>query len=188
MIKAVVKGILGGGCVLGLLSCSGTAPSLKTAKNFRPDDYAGTWHEIARLPNFFQRDTVAAQAVYGKLEGGEGLSVWNRGIKVSGEEVEIKGKAVPTDERTPTEEAKLKVRFSRFPASLFAGDYWILSVNEPHTRAVVGTPSRKMLWLLSKDASDEVEDFKVELGQAKKDGFPIEKLLVSPKRFPVSPE
>ena len=168
---------------LGLISCGGVTAPLETVKNLQPEKYAGTWHEVARLPNFFQRDTVAAQAIYGEVEGSPAISVWNRGLKSDGSQIEIKGSASPRDENTPTKEAKLKVRFNRFPASLFAGDYWILDLNDAHTRAVVGTPSRKYLWLLSKNPNDQVSDFADALAKMKKQGFETDQLIVNPKRM-----
>lgn len=143
--------------------------------------YAGQWHEVARLPTFFERGVVAARATYGVLPDGS-LSVFNEGVKEDGEYTSISGQATLAGD-TPDGESKLKVRFARFPASLFTGDYWIFELNDAHTKAIVGSPSRKMLWLLSKDPNEKVTDFKKELQRLKSQGFPIEKLIHNPKRL-----
>lgn len=169
-------------CPLYLLSCSAPRPALPTVKNLEIARYAGKWHEIARLPNFFERGVVAASATYGVLPDGS-ISVFNEGLKANGERNSILGKATPTG-TTPQGEAKLKVRFNKFPASLFAGDYWILDLNDAHNQAVVGNPSRKMLWLLSKDPSSQPADFLQSTNRMKELGFPMADLIANPKRLP----
>ncbi len=163
-----------------LSSCSSSQPALETVKNFRAASYAGQWHEIARLPNRFEKDLIAAKATYRSNENGS-LSVLNQGLKADGERTQISGKARIVGE------GKLKVRFSRFPANLFAGDYWILWINESYTKAIVGTPSRKFLWLLSKSPSTKTSDFSPALTQIKEQGFQIERLIDNPKRFNPAP-
>lgn len=156
-------------------------PPLPTVKNFAPAEYAGEWHEIARLPNFFERDLVAAKATYRLLPDGN-VSVFNEGLKADGQRTEIRGKAVAVG-NTPNGEAKLKVRFDVFPASLFAGDYWILDLNDEHTRAIVGSPNRKFLWLLSKNPNSRPDDFSDGIARMKTHGFAIDELVVNPKRI-----
>lgn len=167
---------------LTLASCSNSHAPLETVKNLDPQRYQGQWHEVARLPNFFEHNVVAARATYGEIPGSKSLSVLNEGVKVDGKRTRISGAASLVGQ-SPVDEAELKVRFNRFSASLFAGDYWILDLNEQHTRAVVGTPNRKYLWLLSKDPSDQVEDFTVPLKKMKHKGFAVENLIVNPKRI-----
>lgn len=165
-----------------LLACSPSQSPLPTVTNLELARYAGKWHEIARLPNFFEKGVVAASATYGVLPDGS-ISVFNKGVKADGEASSIQGKASPTG-KTPHGEAKLEVRFNKFPASLFAGDYWILDLNDEHTQAIVGSPNRKMLWLLSKNKGAQPTDFKKGVEKMKKLGFPVETLIVNPKRLP----
>ena len=167
-------------CPFYLLACSPSQPSLPTAKNLDVERYAGKWHEIARLPTFFQKDMVAARATYGVLPDGS-ISVLNEGIKSGGERNSISGKATPFG-NTPDGEAKLKVRFDKFPVSLFEGNYWIIDLNDAHTHAIVGTPSRKMLWLLSKEPSAKASDFTQGIERMRKQGFPMNQLIVNAKR------
>lgn len=46
-----------------------------------------------------------------------------------------------------TTNAKLKVKFAESPVE---GDYWILELDEQYQYAVVGHPSRKSGWILSR--------------------------------------
>jgi apolipoprotein D and lipocalin family protein len=161
----------------GLVSCARNPAPLQVATNFDANKYQGEWHEIARLPNFFEKELVAAKATY-RLQTDGSLSVHNQGLRANGDTTEIKGAA------TPVAPARLKVRFEPFPASLFAGDYWVLSVNDAHTHALVGAPNRKFFWLLSKDPGASVKDFTTSLRQAKTNGFAIERLIQNPQRIP----
>ena len=163
-----------------LASCSSSHPPLQTVQNFQLERYDGEWHEIARLPNRFERGLIAAKATYG-VGLDSPVSVRNRGLKENGETTEIEGSA------TVVSDGKLKVRFKPFPANLFAGDYWILWVNRPYTQAIVGTPSRKFLWLLSKDSTVTAADFTEPLQLMKAQGFQIEQLIENPKRLPPDP-
>jgi len=154
---------------------------LPTVKNFQPEKYAGEWHEIARLPNFFERNLVAAKATYRLRKDGE-ISVHNEGLKAGGERTSIRGAATPV-RNTPKEEAWLKVRFHRFPASLFTGDYLILDLDDAHTRAIVGSPNMKFLWLLAKDPESTPAGFSAGMKRIEDLGFDMSKLIINPDRI-----
>ena len=107
--------------------------------------YAGTWYEIAKYPNRFQRGCVATSATYTVLPGGRAVEVVNRcrNGSLDGPERSIKGKARVVDEET---NARLKVTFF-WP---FSGDYWIIDLSPEYEYAVVASPDRKYLWILSR--------------------------------------
>jgi apolipoprotein D and lipocalin family protein len=135
-----------------LVSCSESLPPIQTVQNFDLNRYDGEWHELARLPNRFERNLIAAKATYGVgLEGP--VRILNEGLRSNGEATRITGTAKPVGD------GKLEVRFDPFPANLFPGDYWILWIDENYERAIVGTPDRKYLWILSKDPGDILSDF-----------------------------
>jgi len=60
------------------------------AQRIQPEKYAGEWHEVARLPNFFERNLVAAKATYELQKDGK-ISVHNEGVKQGGERTSICG-------------------------------------------------------------------------------------------------
>ncbi len=165
---------------LAFVSCASNKQYPPTVSNLDEKRYAGEWHEIARLPNTFEQGLVAAKATYGVNPDGT-LSVRNDGIKKDGEKTSIEGTAKPANDSDP---GKLLVRFDRFPANLFAGDYWILEVNSGYTRALVGSPDKKFLWLLSKNPGDSRQDFTQQISKAKELGFDTGKLYFNPKRVP----
>ncbi len=157
-------------------SCSSPLPPPQTVTNFKLEKFDGEWHEIARLPNSFEKDLVAAKAIYG-IGTESPISIKNTGLKADGTVTEIQGSADVVGD------GKLKVRFAPFPANLFTGDYWILWINKPYTEAVVGSPSRKFLWLLSKNPQTKAQDFTEALQLVKAQGFPVNKLIENPQRL-----
>lgn len=103
--------------------------------------YLGRWYEIARYPHWFEEGCTKVTAEYAKNVDGS-LAVLNQCLK-KGEWSRAKGRAKVVD---TTSNAKLKVSFF-WP---FYGDYWILKIDPDYRYAVVGAPSRKYLWILSR--------------------------------------
>ncbi len=178
-MKLLVPGIALLVLVLFYNSCSRSTSAPPTVTRLDKSRYAGVWHEIARLPNPFEKDLVAAKATYGVNPDGA-ISVRNEGLKSNGKTTSIQGTAKPAEAGAP---GKLLVRFDRFPANLFAGDYWILDVNDSYTRALVGSPDKKFLWLLSKNSADRSDDFTAQISKANSLGYDTEKLFFNPKRI-----
>jgi len=106
--------------------------------------YAGTWYEIATIPQRFQKDCVAVTATYTLREDGK-ITVVNKCRKktLDGAAKSVAGKAWVVDKKT---NAKLKVQFF-WP---FRGDYWIIELDPAYQYAVVGHPNRNYLWILSR--------------------------------------
>lgn len=113
--------------------------------------YAGTWHEAARLPMFFQRHCARdTTATYTAREGG-GLTVANRCRRADGRVIESLGVA-----RGDGPDGALEVTF--LPAGLrwlpgVWADYWVVDLDPDYRWAVVGGPGRGALWVLSREPS-----------------------------------
>jgi apolipoprotein D and lipocalin family protein len=129
------------------------------------DRYAGTWHEVARIPNWFQKKCAsAATATYSPMPDGR-IRVVNACRRADGRPVSISGTATPVP---GSGNARLKVRFF----GPFAGDYRVIGLDESGYRwAVVGGPSRNYLWFLSRTprVSDTTFDHMLEI--ARKAGY-----------------
>jgi apolipoprotein D and lipocalin family protein len=112
--------------------------------------YAGTWYEIARIPNRFQDDCAgAATATYGLRDDGR-IDVVNRCLDEDGKVDEIEGIA-RLDKKGG---ARLEVSFfSIFGWRPLWADYWILDLGEDYETSVVGEGSRKYGWILSRTPS-----------------------------------
>lgn len=131
-----------------------TGPPVQVVPHVDISRYAGTWYEIAKYPNRFQKGCVATSATYTVLPGGRAVEVLNRcrSGSLDGPFRSIKGKARVVDEDTG---ARLKVTFF-WP---FSGDYWIIDLGSEYEYAVVATPDRKYLWILSRTPRMDEETY-----------------------------
>ena len=134
------------GAVAGIVTVAFAARKTEPLVTVRQVDlnrYAGTWYEIARYPNRFQKKCDGdTKALYLLRDDGT-VGVLNSCRKSDGTVTSNKGTAKVVD---PVTNAKLKVTFF-WP---FSGDYWILDLAPDYSYAVVGEPSRKYLWILSR--------------------------------------
>ncbi|MFH0733350.1 MAG: lipocalin family protein [bacterium] len=120
----------------------------QTVKSVDLKKYVGLWYEVAKIPNRFQKQCVkGTTAQYNINDDGE-IDVINSCITEEGTRDIANGLARIVDKKT---NAKLEVSFvSLFGWHLFWGDYWVLGLGENYEYAVVGTPSRKYGWILSR--------------------------------------
>ena len=161
-------------CALLIFSIKGFA-MVETMNHVDLESYMGRWHEIALIPNWFEKKCVtAATADYTLMKNGM-VRVINRCMSSNGPS-ESAGVAWVVDKKT---QAKLKVSF--FPLARyfkwFGGDYYILFVDENYTFAVVGSPSLKYLWLLARDQTVSQRVYQTFLAVAKKNGYDTEKIV-----------
>lgn len=123
------------------------------------EKYVGKWHEIALIPNRFQRQCVAnTTAEYTNL--GEGMIRVDNSCKQSdGSTSAIEGRARVVD---PLTRAKLEVTFVKLFTwiFLFGGDYWVIQLDQDYGYAVVGHPERKFGWILARTPSLPPETLK----------------------------
>ena len=155
-----------------LTSCSSPMKTLTTATEVDLNRYTGKWYEIARLPNSFEKGLVCCTAEYALRPDGK-ISVTNSGVKEDepGKISSVNGKAWVPDKNEP---GRLKVQFF-WP---FSGGYYIFHLDEENYHYVlVGSPSRKYLWLLARTPEID-ETLYLELVEiARKNEFAVEKLL-----------
>ena len=104
--------------------------------------YMGTWHEIAKYPNGFQKKCASStQATYSLQADGQ-LQVLNRCKTAQGEWSEALGAARQMGGATS---AQLKVRFAPAWLSFIPmvwGDYWIIDLDADYQWVVVSEPRR----------------------------------------------
>lgn len=151
-------------------SCK-TTSSLETVKSVDIKKYSGKWYEIANYPNSFQKNCTATTAEYTISEKGY-LTVENRCRKytMDGNESYIKGKAFVVKN---SNNSKLKVQFF-WP---FRGDYWIIGLDENYQWAIVSEPSKKYLWILSRQNKLEDLTYNSILKLLENKGFDLTKIV-----------
>jgi apolipoprotein D and lipocalin family protein len=137
------------GLLLGAQLCASHIYfSMTAVDNVDLRRYAGKWYEIARYPNRFQRNCQPdTTAIYTLRDDGK-VRVVNACREKNGKVTTARGTAKVVDKKT---NAKLKVTFF-WP---FYGDYWVIGLSPDYQYAIVGEPSRKYLWILSRTPSME---------------------------------
>lgn len=110
--------------------------------------YAGVWYEVAKIPNSFQKHCIKnTTAKYELLKDGE-IRVINSCVDEDGELDKTEGLARIVDKKS---NSKLEVSFfSILGWRPVWGDYWIIGLGKDYEYAVIGTPSRKYGWILSR--------------------------------------
>lgn len=161
---------------LPILSGCGEERPLATVKQVDLQQYAGTWYEIARLPQWFQRGCYDSTATYSLNEDGT-VKVVNRCQRVDEEASEAIGTArvVPDSGN-----ARLKVRFdnwiSRLIPTITEGNYWIIALDQDYQTVVIGEPSREYLWILARQPELPEDQYQALVKIAASKGFPVEQL------------
>ena len=130
---------------------AGQLAPVKTIPSLDVPRYLGTWYEISKFPNWFQKKCQSnTKAVYSLRSDGN-LQVVNSCKTVSGEVTEAVGAARQIG---PRDSAKLEVRFAPEWLSFLPmvwGDYWIVDLDSQYELAAVSDPKREYLWVLSRN-------------------------------------
>lgn len=129
--------------------------------------YLGIWHEVARIPNRFQRQCASySMARYRRLTD-KRIEVVNSCLGEDGKVQTAEGVARVVD----SSNAKLEVSFVKMLGfHLFWSDYWILALGPEYQYSIVGSPDRRYGWVLSRSPSlppklwKHVQEQLVELG------------------------
>lgn len=144
--------------------------------------YSGQWHEIARLPNRFQKDCLGdVTANYVVRKDGK-IDVTNRCRVKDGKMIEAKGVAKPVGKGLPN--SVLKVRFAPAFLSFLPqvwGDYQILALAPDYSYAAVGSPDLKYLWILSRSREMQPETYRKVIEDMRAQGFKVEQLELTTK-------
>ena len=159
-----------------------TVPAPTTVARVELDRYAGTWFEVARFANRFQRHCLGdVTATYRPRADGR-LDVVNRCRTREGSIDEAVGIARSI---SPGSDARLQVRFAPRVLSLLPfvwGDYWILDLADDYSTAVVGSPDRQYLWLLARTPAVSVETYQAMLAAAARQRYDIDRIERTPHR------
>ena len=137
--------------------------------------YAGKWYEIARFPNRFQRNCVSDVTATYTLKPDGGIAVVNACKERDGSVKTASGSAKLRDRNGPA--SQLRVTFF-WP---FYGDYQIIELDPEYRWALVGTPSRDYLWVLSRTPVLDKAAYDSLLRVAKEQGFGTERMVLTPQ-------
>ena len=168
-----MKGTLIGGVIssiaAALAGCATTA-DIAAVRDFEPERYMGTWYEIARLPQYFERGMDEVRARYTLNPDGT-ITVENSGVR-DGEPKSITGTAKLKNPDAKPLAGELRVSFFR----PFYSDYRIIELTPDYGTAVVTGGSRAYLWVLSRTPEMERARLDAILERMKTLGFDVDKL------------
>ncbi len=166
IVATVTLGLVG-----GLLSMAANAAP-QVVDGVDVERYMGLWYAVASIPTSFERQCAAGTtAEYRLLENGK-IEVTNTCYDADGAPDVAVGRAWIPDPEAPT---KLKVSFVRFLWFwLFPGDYWIIDLDSDYQYAVVGHPSYRFGWILSRTPTLPEETFRCIVERLEGQGYDFE--------------
>ncbi len=137
--------------LLFLLVPAAPSTDVRAVASLDLNRYSGTWYEIARYPNRFQKSCAGDVTATYTIQPNGQIEVLNRCRKTDGSLESATGTGRLAYADGPA--SKLKVRFAPKFLSFLPfvwADYWIIDLAEDYSYAAVGTPDHKYLWILSR--------------------------------------
>ncbi len=162
---AIVALAIVAGCASGPVGNIAVPQPSKPVETAR---YLGKWFELGRYENSFEKDCEGVTAEYGLLDNGE-VSVRNtcRQDSPAGKVKVADGRARIVDTAT---NAKLKVSFF---GPFYFGDYWVLERSDDYSWSIVGEPSGKYLWILTRSPKPGADVQKLLTEKASRLGYDV---------------
>ncbi|MDO4904749.1 MAG: lipocalin family protein [Lautropia sp.] len=153
--------------------------SLTTVAAVDVERYAGRWYEIARLPMPYQDQCASDTTATYHVNADGTLQVLNRCRQADGSWSQAEGLA---RSKNP-DNSRLSVTF--LPKALRwlpvgQADYWIMALDKDYQHALIGQPSRKYLWLLSRKPVMDETIHQAYLKQAREAGYDLSRMIRSP--------
>lgn len=156
--------------------------TVKTIATLDVPRYLGTWYEIAKFPNWFQKKCVSnTKAVY-TAKADSNLRVLNSCKTAGGETSEAEGLARQIGGK---DSPKLEVRFAPEWLSFLPmvwGDYWVIDLDAQYQVAAVSDPRREYLWVLSRTPQIDPKVYADLLQRLKQQQFDIQKLELTSQK------
>jgi len=156
--------------------------SLATIPSLNVQRYMGTWYEIAKYPNFFQKKCVSNTVANYEAQANGTIRVTNRCTDSDGKTKEALGEARQIGNATSP---KLEVRFAPAWLSflpLVWGDYWIIDLDADYQLVAISEPRQELLWVLSRTPTPNPEAYKLLTERLAKRGFDLKKMESTPQR------
>lgn len=164
-------------CVIGAVSSAASQPAqLGTIPSLDVQRYMGTWFEIAKYPNRFQKKCVSNTSADYSLQSNGKLRVHNRCLTEDGQTSEVIGEARQIGNSTSP---KLQVRFAPSWLSfvpLVWGNYWVIDIDADYQLVAVSEPTREYLWVLSRTPEVNAKAYEELLARLESKGFDLKKL------------
>lgn len=156
---------IGASFLTGCCSMASTQ-DIPAVRDFSVERYMGVWHEIARLPQWFERDLSKVTAAY--LLDGDVVRITNRGWREGEEQVAT----AVGHFAGPSDVGDFRISFFR----PFYGGYRIIWLSSDYDLALVTGDDRSSLWVLARQPQISAARLNEVLGYAKELGFKTDNL------------
>jgi apolipoprotein D and lipocalin family protein len=143
------------------------------------DRLLGTWFEVARLPNLeadgFGQFCVDVTATYTKRPDGRiGVRTVSYNAKAGLRRTEVNGRVRPANPGG----SKLVLTFYR----LIRGALWVIGLDPEYRWVLMGTPSRRRLWLIARTPRLDPAEYDRALAIAAARGYDAARVRPTPQR------
>lgn len=166
--------VIAWGVLLALSGCTVPPPDIVAVPSVDLARYSGEWFEVARIPTSFEdamgRKCTDVRARYTLRDDGR-LDIHNtcRNLARDGAIEVSDGVGRAADDTG----ARLLVTFL-WP---FSAPYWVIGLDADYRWAVVGVPSRRYLWVLSRTPELPEADLEAALAIAAAQNFDLSHLV-----------
>ena len=176
--------------VIGTLApvAQAAAPAVQAVPSIDLSRYQGLWYQIAYYPTVFQKQCVSnTTAEYTTGAKGQ-ITVTNVCKTADGTLSKAVGAARVKKpgifSREAANNAKLEVRFAPEALAWLSAvwaPYWVIQLPDDYHYAVVGEPSRKYLWILSRTPKLSEADRATINATLQQQGYDLTKLKEEPQ-------
>ncbi len=135
-------------CVAGPSGRAKNAPPLEAVASVDVARYMGLWYEIARYPTSFQKECEGTTAEYTARADGR-VDVLNT-CRFGTKDGAPRSAEAVARVMEGSNGARLFVNFAPVPLPAGRGNYWVLHLDEDYQHALIGEPSGRFLWMLSR--------------------------------------
>ncbi len=159
-----------------------SSTALKTVEALDLPRYLGSWYEIAKFPNWFQKKCKSDTKANYSLRSDASLAVFNQCRLESGQVSDAMGTAKQIGD---AKSAKLKVRFAPEWLSVIPfvwGDYWVIDIDAAYQLVAISEPKREYLWILSRTPDADDRQLNELLLRLSANGFDLSKLERTPQK------
>jgi len=145
------------------------------------DRYMGRWYELARYPNRFQKSCTGDVEVFYTRRADGRIDVTNTCATARGR---IEAQGVARRAQNSAWASVLQVRFAPAFLSFLPvwGDYWVLHLAPDYSTAVVGTPGRDYLWILSRTPHVDGPTYVNLVDAARTQGYDVTRIVRTPHK------
>lgn len=140
--------------------------------------YIGKWYELASIPQRFQKQCIANTTAEYSFSENNRIRVLNSCDTKSGKRSVAEGRAEVFDRNS---NSKLKVTFLKLFDWVFSvsGNYWIIDLAPDYSLALIGDPTTKYAWLLSRTPAVPVEVLLSAEESFRRQGYDTCKIITS---------